>query len=101
MPLKDIIMPLACSSKYNDVYKKIDSYLRSKLSLDNILKESNEFKKLKMYLLSSEELYVLENIDRFRKSIVNDNLSETFDFQKFKSSHQQAQSNIRFIKAIE
>lgn len=55
LSFRDLICPLYFSKSYKRVYNKIDEYVKTKLSLDNIIKESNEFDRIKKYLFNSHE----------------------------------------------
>jgi hypothetical protein len=100
LTLKEIICPLFCSRRYKETFLKIEEYIRLKLSLDNILKDSEEFDRVKKYLFNSHELYVFENLDRVSSRIFNMNLKEQFDFDKFKLSYQQTLANSKFLEII-
>jgi hypothetical protein len=99
LTLSEAIFPLFCSSR-KDIFQKIREYIKAKLSLDNILKESDEFDRVKRYLFNSYELYVFENLDRVNSRIVNHNLEEQFDCEKFRHSYQQVLTNPKFMQII-
>jgi hypothetical protein len=100
LTLKEIIFPLICSTRFKDIFQKIEQYIRVKLSLDNLLRESEEFDRVKRYLFSSHELYVFENMDRVNSRILHHNLKENFEYEKFKISHQQVATNPKFMEII-
>jgi hypothetical protein len=101
LTISEVVFPLCCSKRYNDTFQKIEEYQRVKLSLDNILRDSEEFDRVKRYLFNSHELYVFENMDRISSRIFNANLKEHFDYEKFKISYQQTITNSKFIEIIE
>jgi hypothetical protein len=101
LSLKETIFPLFFSSRYKDIFQKISEYIKTKLSLDNILRESDEFDRVKKYLFNSYELYVFENIDKVNHRIPNIGLKEQFDYEKFKQYHQQILENQKFMEIIE
>jgi lysyl-tRNA synthetase class I len=99
LTLSEAIFPLFCSSR-KDIFQKIKDYIKAKLSLDNILKESDEFDRVKRYLFNSHELYVFENMDRVNSRILNRTLEEQqFDCETFRHSYQQL-TNPKFIEII-
>jgi hypothetical protein len=100
MTFTETFFPLTFTRRYKDVYAKIDNYVRLKLSLDNLLKESDEFEKLKMYIFNSQELYVFENIDRFKSRILSSPGAEPFDNERFKKAFQQASANQKLLDVI-
>jgi hypothetical protein len=85
---------------YNPVYKRIDNYVRSKLSLDYLLNESNEFERIKAFLFDSNELYVLENINRLKCKVFNSKDKEAFETEKFKRCYLEVQKNKKLFTAI-
>jgi hypothetical protein len=100
LTLKEIIFPQTFSSRYKYTFHKIEECIKQKLSLDNILRESDEFDRVKRYLFNSHELYVFENLDRVSCRILNCKLDEHFDNEKFKLCLQQAGTNPKFIDII-
>jgi hypothetical protein len=100
LTLKEIILPRIFSSRYKDIFHKIEEYVKHKLSLDNILRESDEFERVKRYLFNSHELYVFENLDRMTCRILNCKLDERFDYEKFKTCLQHIGTNPKFIDMI-
>jgi hypothetical protein len=100
LSLSEIVFPLCCSLRYKDTFQKIEEHIRVKLSLDNILRDSEEFDRVKRYLFNSHELYVFENMYRVSDRILKVNLKEHFDYDKFKLSYQQSITNLKFLEVV-
>jgi hypothetical protein len=100
MTFQETIFPLAFTSRYKHLYAKIDTYVKQKLSLDNLLKESDEFEKLKKYTFSPSELYLFENIDRFKTGILSPAVDQPFDHDKFKKAFLEALTNQKLQELI-
>jgi hypothetical protein len=98
MTIKESIFPPFCTRR-KELYDKIDAYVRHKLSLDYILKESDEFDRLKMYMFNKDEVYVFDNIDRFRSSILNGQIDDKFESEKFKKAYQTI-SNQKLVDVL-
>jgi hypothetical protein len=101
LSIRDIIIPLLCLNSKDDIYRKIDNYVRNKLSLENIIKGFDQFERVKKYVFSKDELYVLSNIDNVNCKLSNEELNERFDIYKFKHSYLKVQVNHRFMSVIE
>jgi hypothetical protein len=98
--LKELLLPVTCSSRYKDLYRKIENHVRTKLSLDNLLKESDEFERLKMYLFDSNELYVFNNYDRTKNGILNNQKEFDFNGELYKYAFQQMNGNKKLVDVI-
>jgi hypothetical protein len=104
-PLKltpwEVFMPLCCSKRNKDTFEKIEEYIRTKLSLDYMLRESDEFDRVKMYLFNTNELYVFDNIDRVKSRVLNHHLKDhLFDMERFKHSYQQILNNQKLFDIL-
>jgi hypothetical protein len=97
----DIICPLSLTSRYNDIYKKVDFYVRNQLSLNHILKELDDFECMKKFVYTSQELYVLENYDKLKNRMLNYRKQDCFELEKFKSSYQQLTPNLKFMNCLQ
>jgi hypothetical protein len=97
----EIILPLFCSNRHKDVFGKVENYIRTKLSLDYMLRESDEFDRVKAMLLNPQELYVFENMDRVKSRILNNNINEQFEMEKFRQAYQQALTNQKIMSVIQ
>jgi hypothetical protein len=96
----EILLPFRCSDRYNELFKKIESYVHSKLSVDFFMKESEEFEKLKLYMFNSQELYVFNNIDKLKSRILTSTPEDGFDYQRFKQVYLNVLSNNKLIDVI-
>jgi hypothetical protein len=95
------IFPLMCTSRYNDIYKKINSYMSSKLGIENFLRESDEFERLKKYVFNKQELYVFENMDRFKSRVLSkESFTDGFDYDDFKKAYMQTLTNQKLLDVI-
>jgi hypothetical protein len=74
--------------------------MSNKLSLDNIVKDLDELDRVKMYLFNNPELYILENMDRFKSTFLSFKERDIFDIDKFKLSYKQVMSNHKLIKLM-
>jgi hypothetical protein len=101
LTLTDVLCPMVYLKTYNKQYNQIDSYLRTKLSLDNLMKVCEEIDILKTYVFNKDELYVVENLDKIRCRMLSYSPDENFDYSKYKGSYKRVLSNIKFQKAIE
>jgi hypothetical protein len=89
------------TGRYNNIYKKISSYMSSKLGIENFLRESDEFERLKRYVFNKQELYVFENMDRFKSRVLNkESLTESFDYDDFKKAYMQTLTNQKLLDVI-
>jgi hypothetical protein len=100
LALRDLICPLIYLSRYDKVYRKIDEYVRNKLSLDYFLNESSEFERVKAFLFDSNELFVLENLNRYKCKVFNSKDINAFNEEKFKQCYLQVQNSVNFLNAI-
>jgi hypothetical protein len=94
------VLPLMCSRRYKDTYKKIKSYITTKLSVENILRKADEFERMKKFVFTQPELYVFENIDRFRNKLETRIGDRSFDYEDFKKNYLTILSNQKLLDAI-
>jgi hypothetical protein len=92
---------LCCSGRNRDLFSKIEEYIETKLSLGNILRESDEFEKVKMFLFNPNELYVLRNIDRVKSRILSGKPEDDYNTEKFKQAYNHLISNHKFMESIQ
>jgi hypothetical protein len=97
---KHFFCPIVYLRNSNEVYKRINYYLKAKLSLDNIVKDLDDLDKLKMYIFNNPELYLLENMDRFKSTFLSFKQREPFDAEKFKHSYKDVVSNQKLIQLM-
>jgi hypothetical protein len=101
LTFRNIICPLSYLTKHSRVFKKVDTYVRKRLSLDHFIKLSEEFDRVKSYLLNDEELYVFNNIYKFRNVILEKDSEESFDPGRFKLYSQKLNTNSKLLKLVE
>lgn len=96
LSIVEIICPLRLSKRYNELYKSINDYVETKLSLDYILKELEGLERMKAYLFNNDELYVLDNIDRFRNNMLDYKTKDEFEIRKFRRAYRTITENTKF-----
>jgi hypothetical protein len=98
---KDILLPIRFSSQ-SDTYRKIEAYLRSKLSCDYLLKQNDDLDRLKFYLFSKEECYFFNHMDKFKNPILCEKYSyNDFDSNMFRTYYYIALKNDKFTRLLE
>jgi hypothetical protein len=98
---RDIFCPMFMSSRFKNVYNKIDVYIKKKLSHESLLKSSEEFERLKAYLYNEQELYVFNNIHRFSNIMLEKKEEEVFDLKRFKGCYNNISQNTKLKKIID
>jgi hypothetical protein len=87
------LCPLGLSKRNRDLFKKIQNYLKVKLSVDNLVRESDEFDLLKKYLFNESELYVFENIEKYKSRILSYEKKKRFEIEHFNKAYTDIQGN--------
>jgi hypothetical protein len=64
------------------------------------LNESSEFERVKAFLFDSNELFVLENLNRYKCKVFNSKDINAFNEEKFKQCYLQVQNSVNFLNAI-
>jgi hypothetical protein len=100
MSMRDVICPISMTKRYEEIYKKVDYYIRNRLSLDFILKQFDDLDKTKSYVFSSNELFIIENYDRVTNRILNYKVKEKFDIERFKNVYQEVSRNAKFMDIL-
>ena len=98
--LIDHLCPLFLLKRRNANIKHIDEYIRTKLSLENLLKNVEDVERLKICLLDEDEFYFFNLLDRFvAKKILK---IEEYKPEKFKLCYEKIKSsNSKLIRILE